>query len=76
MSKKSQKKVFKEIRDTREHICVNCGVFIYEAKAINFSHIKPKGLYPELKYDPNNIEIVCSNCHCNHHWITFTDFIP
>lgn len=30
---------------------------------INFSHIKPKGMYPELRLYPNNIEIVSRAYH-------------
>lgn len=34
-----------------------------DLQPINFSHIKPKGMYPELRLDPDNIEIVSRAYH-------------
>lgn len=58
-----QAAVFKQIWDSRPHRCEVCDASIYEARAINFSHILPKGGYPSMKLDPRNIEIWCSDCH-------------
>ncbi len=74
--KKWQKELFLEIWNNRVHNCEVCGKYIAEAKAHNFSHIKPKGLYPELKFDPLNIRLECFECHftwttwLNYKWIT------
>ena len=59
-----EKQMFFEIWNEREHICINCKEHLgVEAKAHFFSHIKPKGLYPELKYDKENIQLLCFPCH-------------
>jgi 5-methylcytosine-specific restriction endonuclease McrA len=33
---------------------------------VNVSHIKPKGKYPKLRHDLENIIILCWRCHI--HW--------
>lgn len=58
-----QAAVFKQIWDSRPHRCEVCDTPIHEARAINFSHILPKGGYPSMKLDPRNIEIWCADCH-------------
>lgn len=58
-----QAKTFREIWDARPHACEVCKVPIHEATASNFSHLLPKGSYPELKNDPRNIVIKCKECH-------------
>ena len=60
---KWQKELFLEIWNERPHICRKCWKYIQEPKSHNFEHIKPKWLYPELKFDKSNIEILCFNCH-------------
>ena len=56
--------IFKEIWSERHHYCVNCGKFLgHEVKSYFFSHIKSKGAYPELKYNKDNIELLCFDCH-------------
>jgi len=63
-NKGREKQMFYEIWEDREHYCVNCKQELgYEARAHYFSHIKPKGLYPELKYDKTNIQLLCMDCH-------------
>lgn len=49
--------------------CADCGKILRNLRPHNFAHIKPKGKYPELKYDPKNIKIKCYVCHSNndHH---------
>lgn len=55
------KELFKEIWQERPHVCENCGYSIPKPLAHNFAHIKSKGAYPELKYDKDNIQLLCSN---------------
>lgn len=38
-------------------------IFIEDLTPTNFSHIKPKGMYPELRLKPSNIEIVSRAYH-------------
>jgi len=62
--KNSQKQMFFEIWEEREHICENCKRHLgKEPLAQFFSHIKPKGLYPELKFTKSNIQLLCFECH-------------
>jgi Bacteriophage Lambda NinG protein. len=59
-----EKSLFLEIWNERPHICVNCKTHLGdEPLAHYFSHIKPKGLYPELRLDKSNVEILCIPCH-------------
>lgn len=59
----SEKDLFKEIWEERPHICEECWKTLKEAKAHNFSHIKSKGKYPELRLEKSNIELLCFRCH-------------
>jgi 5-methylcytosine-specific restriction endonuclease McrA len=57
-------KLFYEIWSKRPHYCVNCKAYLgNEPRAHYFSHIKSKGAYPELRLDPNNIQLLCIQCH-------------
>lgn len=55
------KKIYMEIWENRPHVCTNCGVPIHTPIIHNFSHIRSKGARPDLKYDKDNIEILCSS---------------
>ena len=55
------KELYREIWDEREPRCVNCGVWIASPVVHNFSHIRSKGARPDLKFDKDNIEILCSS---------------
>lgn len=58
-----------EQRMDNNHIvyCYECGKPMYEDVykdlSICYSHILPKKLYPEQKGNPDNICIVCGDCH-------------
>lgn len=41
--------------------CQSCGM--REPDIMQVDHIKSKALFPELKYDTNNLETLCPNCH-------------
>mgnify|MGYP002737672136 CR=1 FL=1 len=58
-----EKAVFREIWDERPHHCEVCKVAIREATASNFSHLLPKGTYPEFRLDKRNIVLKCEACH-------------
>ena len=56
--------LFIEIWGSRPHYCVKCGKWLgNEPKPVFFSHIKSKGARPDLRLDPNNIELLCEECH-------------
>ena len=55
------KKLYAEIWNERHHLCENCGIYIANPVVHNFSHKRSKGARPDLKYDKDNIEILCSS---------------
>ena len=78
MKKQSYKKLYMQIfedrcidgEDGRYVVCVddpNQRIYEGQITTWNFSHIKSKGAYPELKYDPDNIDIVSANWHGGQH---------
>lgn len=64
---KSLTELFGIIWKQREHICCHCGCNLGEQSRVHyFSHIYPKSIRPWLKFDPNNIELLCIECHYQH----------
>ncbi len=63
LSKYSEKDLFKEVWNEREHVCEDCGKFLKEAKAHNFDHIIPKSKWEEYRLNKNNIKLICFACH-------------
>ena len=61
--KKWQKELFFEVWNNRIHNCVICWKYIPEPLSFVFAHIKSKWVYPELKFEPSNIALVCSLEH-------------
>lgn len=71
-----EKNLFIEIWNERNHICSNCKIHLgNEPKTFYFSHIKPKGKYPELRLDKNNIQLLCYDCHYAYDFKTKEKFI-
>lgn len=59
--------LFKQIWEIRPHYCTNCGKWLGSILNVSFfSHIRSKGACPELRLDPNNIELLCVECHQKH----------
>lgn len=52
-----EKEFLDSILEEREHISFISGLRI-EGGVINCAHVLPKGKYPELKYDPENIVLL------------------
>lgn len=46
--------------------CELCGKYL-TAQTSELHHIKPVSLFPELKYDPNNLVLLCHDCHTRLH---------
>jgi 5-methylcytosine-specific restriction endonuclease McrA len=59
--------VFRQIWDTRPHLCEQCGALIREARAVNFAHVIPKSRRPDLRLEPSNIRLLCAPCHMGEH---------
>lgn len=56
--------LFKQIWEEREHICINCKVYLGDEPIVHyFSHRKGKGANPELRLDKDNIDLLCRDCH-------------
>lgn len=47
----------------RDGKCMCCGA----TTALVAHHIKPKSQYPELKFDVDNGQTLCVDCHKDHH---------
>lgn len=72
LSEYSEKDMFKEIWQERNHNCEECWKYLREAKAHNFSHIKSKWSRPDLRMDKDNIKILCFRCHFkNDMWLDY-----
>lgn len=54
--------MIKEYGDETIH-CRCCNKPLYSLSPINFSHVMPKSIAPELRLDKRNIWIVCEDCH-------------
>lgn len=57
---------YRSIWANRPHACqVHDGYkFLgYEPKKYMFDHLLEKELYPHLRYEPDNIVLVCGDCH-------------
>lgn len=56
--------VFKELREEREHMCMNCKWIIKSFDTYIFAHIVHKSISKKHRLNKNNIILVCSiNCH-------------
>jgi 5-methylcytosine-specific restriction endonuclease McrA len=43
----------------RDKCCLRCG----KTKNLHASHIYPRGKYPKMAYDVNNVKALCLGCH-------------
>jgi 5-methylcytosine-specific restriction endonuclease McrA len=57
---------FLSIWKKRKHRCTNCDKWLgNEPLSYMFDHLLEKSKYPHLKYEEDNICIVCLECHDN-----------
>lgn len=59
-------KVKSKILMTRGNSCQMCGI-PYSGESLQMHHVKPVTKFPELRYDPQNILVVCKECHKQIH---------
>lgn len=53
-----------EVWDQRPHYCESCEKWLGpEPNLCFFDHLKEKNPFPELRYEPDNIGLVCMSCH-------------
>ena len=56
--------LFEEHWEKKPHRCENCDVQIYgENKSLYHDHLLEKSKYKELKYEIDNLYLVCADCH-------------
>lgn len=65
LSLNSEKDIFKEIREERDHVCQICWKYIYEWRAWCFAHMLSKGMYPKYRLNKDNI-LLCCNIFCHY----------
>ena len=55
---------YMKIWTRREHVCASCDTYIYgEMKPLYMDHICEKSVWEHLRYEPDNIAILCGDCH-------------
>jgi len=55
---------FLELWKRKQHYCENCGAWLGNTPhTYMFDHILEKQHYPELKYEEDNIMLLCLSCH-------------
>ena len=56
------------VRLRDKNTCQHCGKPCFGSNA-HKSHVKSKGAYPHLKFDLQNLKLLCYHCHINwwHH---------
>lgn len=59
-----ERQMFLQIWNTRPHHCVNCGKYLgEEPRAGYFSHREAKGVNNSNRLNPDNIDLLCFDCH-------------
>jgi hypothetical protein len=54
---------YQKIWDSRPHVCVECEELLLHFSPSHISHHLPKGAYPKLRFDEENIDVLCFKCH-------------
>lgn len=62
-SPETDQKFYRFMWESKPHWCENCGLGLKEFSSVYISHIKSRGAYTELRYEPLNINILCGKCH-------------
>ena len=59
-----ERKMFLQIWSERPHYCINCGKYLGEVpKASFFSHREAKSVNNSNRLNPDNIDLLCFDCH-------------
>ena len=62
MTKGQKTKLNKLVREfiiLRDQCCLKCG----KSDRLHASHIYPRGKYPKMQFDPDNVKALCLGCH-------------
>lgn len=54
--------------------CVLCGRGAADGVKLHVDHIKPVSIYPELYYDPDNLQTLCNECNLGKSDLDDTDW--
>lgn len=72
---KLDKEFYKEVYAASPHWCWNCGCKLpKEPQLFMFHHLLPKSQYPQFRHTPENICVLCLECHSKCE--TNIDFAP
>lgn len=64
LQQEKDKEFYQCIWNSKKHQCRVCGVPLFgEIKNIYFDHLLPKHKYEKLRYELDNILVVCAQCH-------------
>ncbi len=47
--------------------CARCHEVRYGARTMHLHHVKRWATHPELRFDPNNLIVLCRDCHHGEH---------
>lgn len=74
-TQEADKEFYLEVWRAVPHRCYNCRCKLpKEPSNFMFHHLLPKHIYPQFRYEPLNIAIVCLECHSKCE--TNIDFAP
>ncbi len=62
MKKVQKNKLHKLLREyviLRDKMCLRCG----KTNNLHASHIYPRGKYPKMQFNPDNVKALCLGCH-------------
>jgi len=67
---------FRNLWAKKKHYCENCGEWLgNEPLSYHFDHLLEKNKHPDLKFEEENIMMVCLECHDNKTRGNLTDFV-
>lgn len=70
------REMFLDIWKKRPHRCENCNAYLgSEPLSYMFDHVLEKSKYPDLRYEEENICMLCLDCHSDKTNCKLSDFI-
>ena len=54
---------YKIIWNMRPHICIECKLVLNDFSATYISHIVSKGSHSNLRFNLDNVQVLCASCH-------------
>lgn len=73
---KLQREMFLNIWKKKPHRCENCNSYLgSEPLSYMFDHVLEKSKYPDLKYEEENICMLCLDCHSDKTNCKLSDFM-